>query len=71
MDAQDWLGIVEITNPPATIEELVQRFDAYCRLHDPGGGVDALNRFSRELRLPEAVESELRARASVQEAMGR
>ena len=71
VDAQDWLGIVEITNPPATIEELVQRFDAYCRLRDHGSAVDALNRFSQELRLPDAVESELRARASAQEAMGR
>ena len=71
VDAQDWMGIVDITNPPATIEELVQRFDAYCGLRDPGGAVDALNRFSRELRLPEAVESELRARARVQETIGR
>ena len=71
VDAQDWRTIVEITNPPATIEELVQRFDAYCRLRDAGGAIDALNRFSLELGLPEAEERELRARASAQEAMGR
>ena len=71
LDAQDWQGIVNITDPPATIGELVQRFDAYCRLRDPGGAIDALNRFSRDLPLPGPVESELRARASAQEAMGR
>ena len=70
-DAQDWQGIVNITDPPATIGELVQRFDAYCRLRDAGGAIDALDRFSRDLHLPGPVESELRARASAQEAMGR
>ena len=69
VDARDWQSIVEITDPPATIEELVQRFDAYCRLRDPGGAIDALDRFSRDLRLPEAMESDLRVRASAQEAM--
>ena len=71
IDAQDWQSIVDITDPPATIEELVQRFDAFCRLLDFHLATDALDRFSRELRLPESVESELRARVNVQEAMGR
>ena len=71
LDAQDWQGIVNITDPPVTIGELVQRFDAYCRLRDPGGAIDALDRFSRDMRLPGPLESELRARASAQEAMGR
>ena len=70
-DAEDWQGIVDITDPPATIEELVQRFNAYCRLRDPDNAVDTLDRFSRDLRLPRSEESELRARARAQEAMGR
>ncbi|MCY4284746.1 MAG: metallophosphoesterase [Thiotrichales bacterium] len=71
VDAQDWLSIVETTDPPTSIEELVQRFDAYYRLSDRSGAIDALNQFSQGLRLPEAVESELRARANVQEVIGR
>ena len=71
VDAQDWHGIVNIANPPVTIEELVQRFEAYCRLRDPGGAIDTLNRFARSLHLPGPLESDLRARASAQEAMER
>ena len=71
MDARDWQGIVDTTDPPATIEELVQRFDAYCRLRDFEGAIGALDLFSRTLRLPESQESELRSRAHAQEAMGR
>ena len=70
MDARDWRGIVDTTDPPATIEELVQRFDAYCRLRDFEGAIDALDRFSRKLRLPEFQESELRSRARAREVMG-
>lgn len=71
MDAQDWQGIVDTTDPPATIEELVQRFSAFCRLREFEGAIGALDRFSRTLRLPESQEAELRNRASAQEAMGR
>ncbi len=71
MDARDWREIVDTTNPPSTIEELVQRFDAYCRLRDFNGAIGALDRFSRKLGLPESQESELRSRVSAQEAMGR
>ena len=71
MDAWDWQGIVDTTDPPVTIEELVQRFDAHYRLRDFEGAIGALDRFSRKLRLPESQESELRSRARAQEAMGR
>ena len=71
VDAQDWRSVVDITNPPATIEELVQRFDAFCRLRDSSGAIDALDRFAQNLRLPGPLESELRGRAGAQEAMGR
>ena len=69
VSAQEWEGIVNITNPPATIDELAHRFDAYCRLRDPGSATDALDRFSQKLRLPEPLESELRARAKAQGAI--
>lgn len=70
-DAQHWSGIVEVTDPPATIGELVQRFEAYCRLDDPGSAIDVLERFSKVLQLPSSLEAELRKRASAQEAMRR
>ena len=68
---QNWSGIVDVTNPPATIEELVQRFEAFSQLGDFSSAVDSLDRYSHQLRLPGSFESELRARASAQEAMRR
>ena len=70
-DAQDWRSILRVANPPATIGELVQRFEAYCRLSDPARAIAALNQYSRALNLPGPVESELRSRAKAQEIMGR
>ncbi len=67
--ARDWQGIMDTTNPPTTIEELVQRFDAYCRLRHFEGAIATLDRYSQNLRLPESQESELRSRARAQEAM--
>ena len=70
-DAQDWQGIIDITNPPATIEELVALFNAYRRLRDPAGAIDSLDRFSQALCLPGAQEAELRATARALEAVKR
>lgn len=71
METRDWQGIVDTTDPPTTIEELVRRFDALCRLRDFEGTLDSLDRFSKLLRLPESQEAELCKRASVQQAIGR
>jgi len=71
METRDWQGIVDTTDPPTTIEELVRRFDALCRLRDFEGALGSLDRFSKLLRLPESQEVELRKRASVQQAIGR
>ena len=68
---QDWDGIVAVTNPPDTIEELVQRFEAFSQLGDPCSAIDALDQFSQQLQLPGALESELRSRASAQKAIKR
>ncbi len=70
-DVQKWDGILEVTSPPATIGELVQRFEAFSRLGDPDSAIDALDQFSQQLQLPEPLESELRLRASAQEAIRR
>ncbi len=70
-DAEDWSAIVQFTDPPYTIEELIQRFEAFNRLGNPANAIDALDRFSRQLQLPEPIEAELRGRANAQEAIGR
>ena len=68
-DAQDWTAIVKVTDPPATIDELVQRFEAFSRLGDLDGAIDTLDRFSQQLQLPEPMVAEFRRRVSAQEAM--
>jgi hypothetical protein len=68
-DAKAWSAVVKVTDPPATIDELVQRFEAFSRLGDHGGAVGALDQFAEELQLPEPILTELRGRASAQEAI--
>ena len=68
-NAQNWQAIIKVTDPPTTIIELVQRFDAFLRLDDPGGAIDALDRFSQQLQLPKSLDSELRHRANVRKAI--
>ena len=70
-DAEDWSAIVQVTDPPFTIEELIQRFEAFSQLGESANAIDALDRFSRQLQFPEPIEADLRARASAQEAIGR
>ena len=70
-NAQDWQNIIKITTPPSTIEELVQCFEAFCRLGDFGSAIGTLDQFSRQLSLPDSIESELRHRASTQKAIKR
>ena len=65
----DWQAIVTATSPPATISELVQRFDAQLRLEDTDGATADLDRFAQQLDLPEALASELRSRCNAQEAI--
>lgn len=66
-DVEDWLAIVKETDPPFTIEELIQRFEAYNRLGESANAINALDHFSRQLQLPEPIEAELRDRVSAQD----
>lgn len=66
---QDWEEIVTVAEPPATIEELVQRFDAHCRLDDFVNATNVLDLYSQSLDLPESLEAELRKRISAKEGM--
>lgn len=71
MEAQDWSAILKVTEPPTTIEELVQRVEAFNRLGKSAGAIDTLERFSRQLQLPESLGIELRHRINAQEALTR
>jgi len=70
-EVQDWSAIVAVTEPPTTIEELIQRVEAFNRLGDSASAINALDHFSRQLQLPESMEVELRRRVNVQEAIRR
>lgn len=67
----NWSGIIAVTEPPTTIEELIQRVEAFIRLGESAGAINALDRFSRQLQLPETIEDELRRRVDVEEAIRR
>jgi hypothetical protein len=70
-EVQDWSAIVAVTDPPTTIEELIQRVEAFNRLGDSGSAINALDHFSRQLQLPGSMEVELRRRVNVQETIRR
>lgn len=69
--AKDWKLIVRITDPPTTIEELIQRVEAYNWLGDSPGATATLDRFSKQLQLPEPLAADLRQRIKAQEAIRR
>jgi hypothetical protein len=71
VEAQDWSAILRVTELPATIEELVRRVEAYNRSGKSAEAIDTLERFSRQLQLPESLEIELRQRIIAQEALTR
>ena len=70
-EAQDWQIITNVTNPPTSIQELVQRVEALSRLGDPSGATETLDRFSSELQFPAAMAAEIRDRINAQKAMAR
>jgi hypothetical protein len=67
--AQEWTVIVAITNPPTSIEELIQRVEACNQLGDVSTATDSLNRYSKALQLHPSVEEDLRRRINAQEAI--
>lgn len=68
-EVQDWRVIINVANPPASIQELIQRVEALNQSGDPEGATDALDRFSGQLQLPEAIALELRGRIKAQKAI--
>jgi 3',5'-cyclic AMP phosphodiesterase CpdA len=68
-DAEDWETIVRVADPPVTIDELVQRFEAFMRMGNTDGASDSLDRFSEQLQLPAPMVEELRRRISAKKVM--
>lgn len=68
-EAQEWTVIVAITDPPTTIEELIQRVEACNQSGDASAATASLDRYSKALQLPPSLEAELRHRISAQEGI--
>ena len=66
---KNWSRIVDLTDPPTTIEELVQRFEAFYQLGNFSDAINSLDQYSQQLQFPSSLKSELRERASTQEAI--
>lgn len=71
MEAVDWAAVVAVTDPPRSIEELVQRVEACTNLNDFGGAVASLDNFAGPLELPVALETDLRHRVEAMQGMRR
>jgi hypothetical protein len=69
VDVKDWPTIVKVTEPPTTIDELIQHVEALSRLGEFAAAKGALDQFSMQLQLPEQLLSELRSRIKAHEAM--
>lgn len=68
-EAQQWAAIIEATDPPSTIDELIQRVEACNRLGKYPDATASLDKYSHQLHLDHALETELRQRISAQEVI--
>lgn len=66
----EWNLVIELTEPPASVQDLVTRVSAHVAQRDLGGGRAALDQFARTLNLDAATERDLRARLDVEGAVG-
>lgn len=70
-DEKKWPLIIEVTNPPTTITELVQRIEASIQLKKPSEAREALDKYAHQLNLDHALQEELRQRINAQEVIRR
>jgi hypothetical protein len=61
----DWAGMISITTPPASIEELYIRVDAFIKTGSFTGAIQSIEAYSAMLNLPEHMKNELRRRADI------
>ena len=69
--AVDWAAVLSVTNPPRSIDELVQRVEACTRTDEFGEALASLDNFSRPLGMPAALETDLRCRVEAMQGMKR
>jgi hypothetical protein len=69
MEAQQWATVIEATNPPTTINELIQHLEACSRLGKCPDATAALDKYSQQLHLDHTLETELRQRISAEETI--
>lgn len=67
--AEDWQTTIDVTDPPLTIAELVNRVNALCRMNRLPDAFDALDRHSKKLDLSTSIEKDLRRQLTAQERM--
>lgn len=65
-EAQEWTVIVAITDPPTTIEELIQRVQACNKLGETSTATASLDQYAKVLELPQPLEEDLRRRINAQ-----
>jgi len=70
-ESRDWQTIIQVTTKPHTIQELVQRVEAFIQIHKYADATNALDLFSKELKFPESMVAEFRSRIRAQEVMRR
>lgn len=67
--AVDWAAVLSVTNPPRSIDELVQRVEACTRTDEFGEALASLHNFSEPLGMPAALETDLRRRVEAMQGM--
>lgn len=67
--AEDWALLLIETDPPATIDELAKRTEAFCHTKEFRKAKEVLVQYSEALELPASLKSELEKRISAIEAM--
>jgi Calcineurin-like phosphoesterase len=65
-EAKNWEAIIRTADPPSSIEELIQMFDAFSQLKDFSSANNVLDHYAHELNFPSALKAELQQRLLVQ-----
>jgi len=66
-----WGEVIATTDPPRSIAELMNRFEAAMRLRDRSTARDAIDQFADRVGLPIVQADELRRRVTADESLGR
>ena len=67
--SRNWGVVLDVTDPPNTIEELVLRVQTFTEERSYDGARQALDSYSKKLALDAAMEDELRNRITAEEKL--